>query len=112
MAQFFADKGALDSVDQTSFGQSNFGYRYFLNFSPNSELLDFNSSQVQGGGILSMFPQGFNVPFKGMFILTQKQDDLYGILFLSPRENFDSVLKEIQTTIDSIQITNSTTSAN
>jgi len=34
-----------------------------------------------------------DIPEKGMMILTEKHNDLYGIFLLSPRENFDSELK-------------------
>ena len=57
--------------------------------------------------ISEMLSSGYDVPFKGMLILTLKRGDLYGIFFLSPRENFDSVLNEIKPTLDSIQLTNS-----
>ena len=42
---------------------------------------------------LDLARKGFDVPFKGMLILTEKQDDLYQIIS-SPRENFDSKPKE------------------
>ena len=55
-----------------------------------------------------MLSSGYDVPFKGMFILTLKKGDLYGIFFLSPRENFDSTLNELKPTIDSIQFNSPT----
>lgn len=106
-AQFFADKGVLESADQITFGHSNYGYRYFLNLSSASKLAN-TSGFAQEGSILDMIRHGFDVPFKGMLILTEKQGDLYLIVLLSPRENFDSVLKELQPSIDSIQLSNST----
>jgi hypothetical protein len=67
---------------------------------------------VNKSAIPKMLTSGKDVPFKGMFILTQKQGDLYGIFFLSPRENFDFILNEIKPTIDSIQLSNSTATVN
>lgn len=103
VTQFLADKGVLESADQIYFGNSNSGHRYFLNLSSPSKLLDSFSGLPQIGSFLTTIPEGYDVPYKGMLILTQKQGDLYAIIFLSPKENFDSVMKEIQPTIDSIQ---------
>ena len=61
---------------------------------------------------LREIPQGYDVPFKGMLILTQKQDDLFAIIFLNPKEKFDSMLKEIQPTLDSIELTSYTVMEN
>jgi hypothetical protein len=108
MAQFFADKDVLASMDQISFGRSNYGYRYFLNLPLNSTILNFTSNSTQESNFLSMIPRGTEVPMKMMLILTQKQDDLYAIIFLSAKENFDSMLNEIKPTLDSIQLSNST----
>ena len=93
VAQFLTDKGVLESSDQISFGQRNYGYRYLL---------------TQIGSFLTAIPEGYNVPYKGMLILSEKQDGLYAIVFLSPKENFDSVLNEIKPSLDSIQLSNST----
>jgi hypothetical protein len=128
IAQFLADKGILESTDQTTFGKSNYGYRYFVNLNPSSLSNVLNSSDtlvnnsaipgmspdtlVNNSAIPGMLSSGSGVPFKGMFILALKQGDFYGIFFLSPRQNFDSVMKEIQPTIDSIQLGNSTALAN
>lgn len=106
MGQFFAEKGILESVDQLSFGQSNFGYRYFLDLSTTSKL---NSSGLAAaGGFFSGIPKTIDVPYKAMVIFTEKQGDLYGILFFSPLEGFDSKLNAIKPTFDSIQLSNST----
>lgn len=112
MAQFFADKGILESSDQISFGRSNYGYRYFLNLSLNPTLLNLTSNSTQVTDFLSMIPKGIEVPMKMMLILTQKQDDLYAIVFLNAKENFDSMLSEIKPTLDSIQLSNSTSILN
>jgi hypothetical protein len=40
-----------------------------------------------------------------MLILTEKHSELYTIIFLSPQDNFDSVLNEINPTMDSIRLT-------
>ena len=104
VTQFLADKGVLESADQITFGNSNSGYRYFLNLSSPSKFLESFSGLPQIGGLLPTIPEGYDVPYKGMLILTQKQGELYAIIFLSPKENFDSVMKEIQSTIDSIRL--------
>jgi hypothetical protein len=108
MAQGFAEKGVLESADQISFGHSNYGYRYFLNLSSPSKLVNSSSGSTQLGGFSFKIGEGHDVPFKGMLILTEKQGDLYAILLLSPRENFDSILNQIKPTLDSIQLSNST----
>jgi hypothetical protein len=101
MGQFLANKGVLESADQLSFGHSNYGYRYILNLNHSSlELLNSSSAVIQEGD--------YDVPLKEMWIVTEKQGDIYGIFFGSPRENFDSVLNEIKPFLDSIQLTNST----
>ena len=107
VAQAAADEGVLESIDQISFGRSNYGYRYFLNLSAQSEFLNSPNGVVPN--ILSKLPEALDVPFKGMMILTEKQGDLYLIVFLSPRENFDSIFNsQIKPTLDSIQLSNST----
>jgi hypothetical protein len=103
VAQFLTDKGVLESTDQISFGHSNYGYRYILNLSSPSKLLNSFSGLPQIGSFLTTIPQGYDVPYKGMLILTQKQGNLYAIIFLSPIENFDSILKDIKPSVDSIQ---------
>jgi hypothetical protein len=110
IAQFLADKGVLVSTDQTTFGKSNYGYRYFvnLNLSSLSNVLNSSDTLVNNSAIAGMLSSSSDVPFKGMLIITVKQGDFYGIFFLSPRENFDSKLNELKPTLDSIQLTNST----
>jgi hypothetical protein len=107
LGQFLADKGVLESADQLSFGRSNYGYRYLVNLNVSSGAEILNSSAIQGGELLSNLPEGYDVPFKGMLILTEKQGDLYAIALFSPKETFDSKLNEIQPTLDSIQLSNS-----
>ncbi len=114
MTQFLGYKGVLESADKISFGQSNSGYRYFLNLSSPSEFLNSSAGLIQEGVFfpLPKLPEGYDVPFKGMLILTQQQDDLYAILLLSQKENFDSISNEIKPTLNSIQLNNSTAMLN
>ena len=128
IAQMLADQGVLESTDQTTFGKSNYGYRYFvnLNLSSLSKVLNSSDTLVNNSAIPGMSPDtlvnnsaipgmlssGSDVPFKGMLIIALKQGDFYGIFFLSPRENFDSKLNELKPTLDSIQLSNSTALAN
>jgi hypothetical protein len=128
IAQFLADQGALESTDQTTFGKSNYGYRYFVNLSSLSKLQNSSNTLVNNSAIPAvsvnpntllnnsaipgMLSSGKNVSFKLMFIFTLKQGDFYGIFFLSPRENFDSKLKELKPTLDSIELDNSTAAWN
>jgi len=108
-AQSFADQGILESVDQVTFGHSNYGQRYFLNLSIHSNIANSSSSAlIDTKGFLDQMSGGYDVPFKGMLIFTEKQGDLYGITILSPRENFDAKLNEIKPSLDSIQLSNST----
>lgn len=94
----------LEHTDELSFGQSNYGYRFFLNLS--SSLVSERLSGTPLEGLISdMVHDTNNRPFKGMLILAEKQGGLYVITLLSPRDNFDSVLKELEPTIDSIQLT-------
>jgi hypothetical protein len=115
-AQFMADKGVLESADQISFGHSNYGYRYFLNVSSPSELVNSTSAlihmQPSNFSPLTTIPKSHDVPYKMMIILTEKQGELYTITFLSPKEIFDSKLNEIKPTLDSIQLSNSTAMLN
>lgn len=108
MTEYLKHKGILESADQLTFGQSNHGYRYLLNLSSPSKLLNSSSGIIPENDFLSKIPPGYDVPFKGMLILTQKQNELYAIIFLSPKEKFDSLLNEIQPTLDSIQLTSYT----
>jgi hypothetical protein len=108
VSHFLESKAVLASADKISFGHNNSGYRYFLNLSSPSKLLDSFSGLPQVGSFLPSIPEGYDVPYKGMLILTQKQDQLYAILLLSPKENFNSILKEIKPTLDSIELSNST----
>jgi hypothetical protein len=109
MTEYLKHKGILESADQLTFGQSNHGYRYLLNLSSPSKLLNSSSGIIPENDFLREIPQGYDVPFKGMLILTQNQNGLYAIIFLSPKEKFDSTLNEIQPTLDSIQLTSYTT---
>jgi hypothetical protein len=113
VAQNLLEEGVLESADQLSFGQSNYGYRYMLNLPSFSNILNSTSNPSISFPEMKSMPPFLkdNAPLKGMVILTQKQDDLYMIIFLNPRDNFDSVLNEIKPTIDSIQLTNSTATA-
>ena len=107
LAQIIADTGALESTDQLSFGKSNYGYRYFLNLSSlPMEQINATSLMLRDFGISHYVND--DSPLRAMIILTQKHDDLYAILFLSPRQNFDIVLNQIKPTIDSIQLTDFT----
>jgi hypothetical protein len=63
---------------------------------------------VNNSAIPGMLSSGSDVPFKGMLIIALKQGDFYGIFFLSPRENFDTKMNELKPTLDSIQLSNST----
>lgn len=112
MTEYLKHKGILESADQLTFGQSNQGYRYLLNLSSPSKLLNSSSGIIPENDFLRKIPQGYDVPFKGMLILTQKQNELYAIIFLSPKEKFDSILNEIQPTLDSIQLTGYTAAPN
>lgn len=103
MTEYLKHKGILESADQLTFGHSNNGYRYLLNLSSPSKLLNSSSGIIPENDFLRKIPQGYDVPFKGMLILTQKQNELYAIIFLNPKEEFDSILNEIQPTLDSIQ---------
>lgn len=108
VAHFLESKAVLASADQILFGHNNSGYRYFLNLSSPSKLLDSLSGLPQVGSFLTTIPEGYDVPYQEMLILTQKQGDLYAIIFLSPKENFDSILQQIKPTIDSIELSSST----
>jgi hypothetical protein len=108
MAQSFADQGILESVDQVTFGHSNYGYRYFLNLTSPSKLAISSYGSAQPGSILDLLDKSYDVPYKGMLILTEKQSDLYAIVLLSPKENFDSIFNQIKPTLDSIHLSNST----
>jgi hypothetical protein len=112
MTEYLKHKGILESADQLTFGQSNHGYRYLLNLSSPSKLLNSSSGIIPENDFLRKIPQGYDVPFKGMLILTQNQNGLYAIIFLSPKEKFDSILNEIQPTLDSIQLTSYTAMPN
>ena len=98
MTGYLKYKGVLESADRLTFGHSNYGYRYFLNLSSPSKLLDSSSGLIPKNEFLSKIPEGYDVPFKGMLIITQKHKELYGIIFLNPKEKFDSMLSQIQPT--------------
>ena len=104
MTGYLKYKGVLESADRLTFGHSNYGYRYFLNLSSPSKLLDSSSGLIPKNEFLSKIPEGYDVPFKGMLIITQKHKELYAIIFLNPKEKFDSMLNQIQPTLDSIQL--------
>ena len=104
MGQFLANQGVLESADQTSFGHGNQGYRYLLNLSSPSKMINSSSGLLPKGGVFGKIPKETDVPYKGMLIITEKQGNLYAILFGSPRESFDHVLNAIKPTIDSIQL--------
>lgn len=106
MGQSFADDGILESADQISFGHSNYGYRYILNISSPSMLN--SSDRLFKDYILPTIVQADVFPFKIMFILTQKHNDIYAIMFGSPKHNFNLMLNETKPTLDSIQLTNTT----
>lgn len=109
MAQSFADQGILEAVDQVTFGHSNYGQRFFLNLSSHSDIANSSSpTLIDVKGFLDQMSGGYDVPFKEMLIITKKQGDLYGIVLLSPRENFDSIFNQIKPTLDSLELTNST----
>jgi hypothetical protein len=112
MTGYLKYKDILEYSDKVTFGHSNLGHRYFLNLSSPSKLLNSSSGLIPKNDFLSEIPQGYDVPFKGMLILTQKQDDLFAIIFLNPKEKFDSMLKEIQPTLDSIELTSYTVMEN
>jgi hypothetical protein len=104
MTGYLKYKDILEHSDTVTFGHSNLGHRYFLNLS-SSKLLNSSSGLIPKNDFLREIPQGYDVPFKGMLILTLKQDDMFAIIFLNPKEKFDSMLKEIQATLDSIELT-------
>ena len=108
MTGYLKYKGVLEDTDRIEFGHGNQGYRYFLNLSSPSELLNSATGLIPKNEFLQEIPQGYDVPFKGMLILTQKHDDLFAIIFLNPKEEFDYMLNEIQPTLDSIQLTSYT----
>ena len=103
IGQLLADKGILESADQTSFGHSNYGYRYILNVSSLWILLNSSGGLIQQNNLLPTKSQVHDFPFKIMLILTQKHNDIYAIIFGSPKHNFEIVQNEIKPTLDSIQ---------
>ena len=112
MKGYLKHKGVLEYADKVEFGQGNQGYSYFLNLSSPSELLNSSSGLIPKNELLREIPQGYDVPFKGMLILTQKHNDLFAIIFLNPKEKFDSMLNQIKPTLDSIQLTSYTITEN
>jgi hypothetical protein len=112
LAQFLAEKGLLESTDKTSFGKTNYGYRYFIDLSSLPKLLNSSNTSVSKNTIPGLFNSDHDFPFKMMVILSQKQGDLYGVFFLSPRQNFESTLNELKPVIDSIELSNSTALSN
>lgn len=105
MTGYLKYKGLLESSDQLDFGQNNHGYRYFLNLSAPSKLLDSSSGLIPTNNYLQEIPEGYDIPYKGMLILTEKHSELFAIIFLSPKDNFDSKLDEIKPSLDSIRLT-------
>jgi len=108
MTGYLKYKGVLESADRLTFGHSNYGYRYFLNLSSPSKLLNSSSGLLPEDGVFGKIPKETDVPYKGMLFITEKQGNLYAILFGSPKGSFDYVLNAIKPTIDSIQFANST----
>ena len=106
-----AKRGFLNSTEQITFGHNNSGYRYFLNVLHPIKYNKYTDSPREGS-IGYWMRHSPDVPFKLMFILTEKQGELYLIFFGSPIENFDSKLSELKPTLDSIELTNSTALAN
>ena len=105
MAQAMAESGMLESIDQITFGHSNFGYKFVLNgSSPNA-----TSEVPTKYGSYSLPNSPFNGmgPMKASIILSQKYNDTYGIALMSPRDNFEGISNEIKPTLDSIKITKS-----
>ena len=98
-------KEILESADQLDFGHNNHGYRYFLNLSSPSNLLNSSSGLIPTNDFLQEIPPGYDIPYKGMLILTEKHGGLYAIILLSPKGNFNSILNEINPTLSSIQLT-------
>lgn len=98
-------KGILESADQLDFGHNNHGYRYFLNLSSPSNLLNSSSGLIPTNDFLQEIPQGYDIPYEGMLILTEKHGGLYAIILLSPTDSFNSLLNEINSTLGSIQLT-------
>jgi hypothetical protein len=115
-AEFMAEKGVLESVDQITFGRSNYGYRYILNISSPSELLNSTSAlinmQPSNFAPVTTIPKSQDVPIKVMVILTQKHNEAYTIQVLTPSELFEPILNELKPTIDSIEVINSSAMGN
>ena len=112
LAQFLAEKGLLVSTDKITFGKSNYGYRYFIDLSSLPKLLNSSETSVNKNTIPGLFNSDHDFPFKMMVILGQKQGELYGVFFLSPRQNFESTLDELKPAVDSIELSNSTALSN
>ena len=112
LTEYLKYKGILESADQLTFGLNNHGYRYFLNLSSPSKLLNSSSGIIPANDLLRQIPQGYDIPYKGILILTQKHNEIYAIIFLNPTDKFDSILNEIQPTLDSIQFTSYTAMEN
>jgi len=102
---YFKYKGILESADQFNFGHNNHGYRYFLNLSSPSNLLNSFSGLIPINDFLQEIPKGYDIPYEGMLILTEKHGVLYAIILLSPIDSFKSILNEINPTLGSIQLT-------
>jgi hypothetical protein len=109
LGQVLAQMNVLQSTDQISFGKSNFGYRYVLDLSQfpvNASSYPLTPPVGMGYDIfrhLKSIPEGTH--FKAIWIISQKYKQLYTIALLTPSENFDTVSKEIQPSLDSIKIT-------
>jgi len=108
-----AKHGFLNSTEQITFGynHSNFGYRYFLSVLHPLKYNRYTDSPREGS-VNYWMRHSPDVPLKVMFILTEKQGELYQIFLASPIENFDSALSQIQPSLDSIQLTNDTSISN
>jgi hypothetical protein len=60
MTTYLKYKGLLESSDQLDFGQNNHGYRYFLNLSSPSNILDSSSGLILANHFLKEIPAGYN----------------------------------------------------
>lgn len=101
MAQGLAESGMLESMDQITFGHSNFGYRFLLNTS--SPTMNLSSPNVPSS--LTNNPFTIGGPIKASIILSQKYNSTYAVALLTPSVNFERISNELKPTLDSIQIT-------
>jgi hypothetical protein len=85
-AQAVAEMDLLESSDQISFGQSNFGYRYILNLT--SVVQNLSSVMQNLSATPIQIPFNLSGSMKMMVILTQKHGENYAIALLTPANNF------------------------